>query len=108
MTIYTIQYRIRVFLLASMITKLFPTVPPGTCLHTGIFPNGKVTGPSYDHLPNFAGPVLDYFTEWAQFIQQNQSIPDLMSLHFVYFKWRSRAIYQHLAALQVPQAWLAG
>lgn len=48
------------------------------------FPNGKVTGPSYGHLPNFAGSTINWFTGWAQFIQQNQSILDLMSLHFLY------------------------
>lgn len=47
------------------------------------FPNAKVTGPSYGHLPNFAGPVMNY-TEWARFVQQNGSVPDLMSLHFLY------------------------
>lgn len=48
------------------------------------FPHGKVTGPSYGHLPNFAGSTIDWFTEWAQFVHQNRSIPDLMSLHFLY------------------------
>ncbi|KAF3019770.1 hypothetical protein E8E14_011398 [Neopestalotiopsis sp. 37M] len=51
---------------------------------TNEFPNGKTIGPSYGHLPNFAGDVTNWFTEWASFVNQNQSIPDKISLHFLY------------------------
>lgn len=43
-----------------------------------------VTGPSYGHLPNFAGDVSHYFSQWASFVAQNGSFPDSFSLHFLY------------------------
>ncbi|KAH8663420.1 hypothetical protein BGZ60DRAFT_529697 [Tricladium varicosporioides] len=48
------------------------------------FPNAKTTGPSYGHLPNFAGPVENYFSGWANFVAANNSFPEKPSLHFLY------------------------
>ncbi|KAK1638544.1 hypothetical protein BDP81DRAFT_372061 [Colletotrichum phormii] len=48
------------------------------------FPNAKVIGPSYGHLPNFSHGVEHYFSRWAEFIKSNNSIPDQISLHFLY------------------------
>ncbi|KAK7436398.1 hypothetical protein Landi51_12575 [Colletotrichum acutatum] len=48
------------------------------------FPNAKVIGPSYGHLPNFSQGVEHYFSRWAEFIKSNNSIPDQISLHFLY------------------------
>ncbi|EXF74195.1 hypothetical protein COL5a_001829 [Colletotrichum fioriniae] len=48
------------------------------------FPNAKVIGPSYGHLPNFSQGVEQYFSRWAEFIKSNNSIPDQISLHFLY------------------------
>jgi hypothetical protein len=48
------------------------------------FPNAKVTGPSYGRLPNFAGSYSNWFSEWASLVAQNKSVPDMISMHFLY------------------------
>ncbi|CAH0024823.1 unnamed protein product [Clonostachys rhizophaga] len=48
------------------------------------YPNGKTISPSYGHLPNLAGDAEQYFSRWADFIARNNSIPDQISLHFLY------------------------
>ena len=53
-------------------------------LNRAKFPNAHITGPSYGHLPEFADDKLSWFTEWAAFIAQNNSVPDAVSMHFLY------------------------
>lgn len=48
------------------------------------FPGGKTTGPSYGRLPNFAGDMINWFTEWASAVAANNAVPDMISLHFLY------------------------
>lgn len=48
------------------------------------FPGGKTTGPSFGRLPNFAGDMINWFTEWASRVAKNDSVPDQVSLHFLY------------------------